>query len=76
MTGSCNDQIAKDVLSKALDAEVGGASVDLGDLFTDDVIGWSPYAMVEPPSPPELSCYEGPPRVCPDARSASSSTSR
>ena len=36
----------KDVLSKALDAEVGGASVDLGDLFTDDVVGWSSYALV------------------------------
>jgi ketosteroid isomerase-like protein len=31
---------------KALEAEVGGASVDLGDLFTDDVTGWSPYASV------------------------------
>jgi ketosteroid isomerase-like protein len=36
----------KDVLVKALEAEVGGASVDLGTLFTDDVVGWSPYAMV------------------------------
>ena len=36
----------KDVLSKALEAEVGGASVDLGALFTDDVVGWSPYATV------------------------------
>ena len=36
----------KDVLSKAIDAEVGGASVDLGTLFTDDVVGWSPYAAV------------------------------
>ncbi len=36
----------KDVLSKALEAEVGGASVDLGTLFTDDVVGWSPYAVV------------------------------
>ena len=36
----------KDVLSKALEAEVGGAPVDLGTLFTDDVVGWSPYAMV------------------------------
>ena len=33
----------KDVLLKALEAEVGGASVDLGTLFTDDVVGWSPY---------------------------------
>ena len=36
----------KDVLVKALEAEVGGASVDLGTLFTDDVVGWSPYATV------------------------------
>ena len=36
----------KDVLSKALEAEVGGASVDPGTLFTDDVVGWSPYATV------------------------------
>jgi ketosteroid isomerase-like protein len=36
----------KDVLLKALEAEVGGASVDLGTLFTDDVAGWSPYAAV------------------------------
>ena len=36
----------KDVLLKALEAEVGGASVDLDTLFTDDVVGWSPYASV------------------------------
>jgi ketosteroid isomerase-like protein len=36
----------KDVLLKALEAEVGGESVDLGTLFTDDVVGWSPYATV------------------------------
>jgi ketosteroid isomerase-like protein len=36
----------KEVLLKALEAEVGGASVDLGTLFTDDVVGWSPYASV------------------------------
>ena len=36
----------KDVLLKALEAEVGGSSVDLGTLFTDDVVGWSPYASV------------------------------
>jgi ketosteroid isomerase-like protein len=36
----------KDVLSKAIDAEVGGESADLSALFTDDVIGWSPYAAV------------------------------
>ena len=39
-------QSRKDVLLKALEAEVGGASVDLGTLFTDDVVGWSPYAIV------------------------------
>ena len=36
----------KDVLSKAIDAEVGGEAADLATLFTDDVIGWSPYAAV------------------------------
>ena len=36
----------KDVLLKALEAEVGGASDDLAALFTDDVVGWSPYATV------------------------------
>ena len=36
----------KDVLVKALEAEVGGGSADLGSLFTDDVVGWSPYATV------------------------------
>jgi len=36
----------KDVLMKALEAEVGGGSDDLGSLFTDDVVGWSPYATV------------------------------
>jgi ketosteroid isomerase-like protein len=36
----------KDVLLKALEAEVGPGSVDLGTLFTDDVVGWSPYATV------------------------------
>ncbi len=36
----------KDVLLSALEAEVGGASVDLDTLFTDDVVGWSPYATV------------------------------
>ena len=38
--------ILKDVLLKAIEAEVGGESVDLGTLFTDDVVGWSPYASV------------------------------
>ncbi len=36
----------KDVLLKALEAEVGVASVDPSSLFTDDVVGWSPYASV------------------------------
>ena len=36
----------KDVLLKALEAEAGGAMVDLSTLFTDDVVGWSPYASV------------------------------
>ena len=36
----------KDVLLKALEVEVGAASVDPGTLFTDDVVGWSPYASV------------------------------
>ena len=36
----------KDVLLKALEVEVGVASVDLGTLFTADVVGWSPYATV------------------------------
>ena len=36
----------KEVLADALNAEVGAASVDLKTLFTDDVIGWSPYATV------------------------------
>lgn len=36
----------KDVLLKAIEAEVGGASTELDSLFTDDVVGWSPYASV------------------------------
>jgi ketosteroid isomerase-like protein len=36
----------KDVLMKALEAEVGGEAVDMSALFTDDVVGWSPYASV------------------------------
>ena len=36
----------RDVLLKALEAEVGSESVDLDTLFTDDVVGWSPYALV------------------------------
>ena len=41
MTGS-----HKDVLLNALEAEVGSTAVDLGELFTEDVVGWSPYASV------------------------------
>jgi ketosteroid isomerase-like protein len=36
----------KDVLAKAIEAEAGGASVDPGTLFTEDVVGWSPIATV------------------------------
>ncbi len=36
----------KEVPSDALKAEVGDASVDLKTLFTDDVVGWSPYVTV------------------------------
>jgi ketosteroid isomerase-like protein len=36
----------RDVMVKALEAEVGDASVELDSLFTDDVVGWSPYATV------------------------------
>ena len=36
----------KAVMVKALEAEVGSSSVDLDTLFTDDVVGWSPYASV------------------------------
>ena len=36
----------KDVLLKALEVEIGTASRDLGTLYTDDVVGWSPYASV------------------------------
>jgi ketosteroid isomerase-like protein len=36
----------KDVLLNALEAEAGGAPIDLGTLFTEDVVGWSPYASV------------------------------
>jgi ketosteroid isomerase-like protein len=36
----------KDVLLKALEAEIGTSSVDPSALFTDDVVGWSPLATV------------------------------
>jgi len=41
MSASC-----KDVLLKALESEVGGDSIEPSTLFTDDVVGWSPYATV------------------------------
>jgi hypothetical protein len=40
------DGSRKEVLLKAIQAEVSSASVDLGTLFADDVVGWSPYATV------------------------------
>ena len=36
----------KEVLSNALMAEVGAGAVDPKTLFTDDVVGWSPYVTV------------------------------
>ena len=36
----------KQVLSDALMAEVGAAPADLKTLFTEDVVGWSPYVTV------------------------------
>ena len=36
----------KDVLLRALEAEVGGAPVDPATVFTSDVVGWSPIASV------------------------------
>ncbi len=36
----------KEVLSKAFEAELGETSVDPGTMFTDDVVGWSPYVSV------------------------------
>jgi ketosteroid isomerase-like protein len=37
----------KDVLMQAIEAEAGGEPVDLDTLFTDDVVGWSPYVAVK-----------------------------
>ena len=37
----------KDVLMQAIEAEAGGEPVDLETLFTDDVVGWSPYVAVK-----------------------------
>ncbi len=36
----------KDVLMRALEAEAKGEFDDLDSLFTEDVVGWSPYASV------------------------------
>jgi ketosteroid isomerase-like protein len=36
----------KDVLKSALEAEIGGETADLSSLFTDDVVGWSPYVSL------------------------------
>ena len=36
----------KEVLADAIRAEAGAASVDLKTLFTEDVVGWSPYVTV------------------------------
>ena len=36
----------KNVLLKALEAEALGGSVDRSSLFTEDVVGWSPFATV------------------------------
>lgn len=36
----------KDVLVKALEAEISGEPADFGAIFTDDVVGWSPYVAV------------------------------
>jgi ketosteroid isomerase-like protein len=36
----------KEVLADALMAEIGAAPVDLKTLFTDDVVGWSPYVTL------------------------------
>jgi ketosteroid isomerase-like protein len=37
----------KDVLMQAIEAEAGGEPADLDTLFTDDVVGWSPYVAVK-----------------------------
>jgi ketosteroid isomerase-like protein len=36
----------KQVLSDAIKVEAGSASIDLKTLFTEDVVGWSPYGIV------------------------------
>ena len=37
----------KDVLMQAIEVEAGGEPVELDTLFTDDVVGWSPYVTVK-----------------------------
>ena len=44
--GAVMGESRRDVMVKALEAEVGSTEVDLGTLFTDDVVGWSPYASI------------------------------
>jgi hypothetical protein len=34
------------ILRQAIEAEVGEPQVDLSNLFTEDVVGWSPFAAV------------------------------
>jgi len=36
----------KDVLVKAIEAEISGEAADFESIFTDDVVGWSPYMAV------------------------------
>src|ERR1700722_10999432 len=40
------NETRRDVLQKAIEAEVAREPLDLSTLFTDDVVGWSPYASV------------------------------
>ena len=39
-------QSRKDVLLRALETEIGREAADPSTLFTEDVVGWSPYASV------------------------------
>jgi hypothetical protein len=36
----------KEVLMKAIETEAGGEPADFDTLYTEDVVGWSPYATV------------------------------
>lgn len=36
----------KEVLMKAIETEAGGAAAEFDTLYTEDVVGWSPYATV------------------------------